>query len=239
MLPMLEFFPRLPTALLAGALAGAAVLVAPPLAADWRFGAEGGAVVRDGDSATRLRLTLDNADRPLTHSLYAEAVFYSEGNGTRVGYRPRFWFDDSLYAFGDAEARIDRPLLIDRGLLLIGGVGYRLIDTPTTAVGVEVGAGARSTRFETIADEDPVEDTEGLVLLRADASRELADLLRIELDADVLQGETLGEIRAEVALSYRVSGGAVRLGYRVRRLSFDGGATVDDDDFSVGFTYGF
>ena len=230
-------FARRPALAVAFATALSGALVAPPLAAEWDGGVQGGAVVRDGESATRLRARLSNDARPLTHSLYAEWVNYRRGNGYRVGYTPRFWFDERLYAFAELEGRIDRPLLIERGLLLLGGVGYRVFDSATAGLGVEIGAGARDTRFETEAGGG--EESEALGLLRTDAFREIADLVRLELDAQLLQGENLGELRAEAALAYRVGGGAVRVGYRLRRLSFDGGETIDDDDVSVSFTYGF
>ena len=215
-------------------------LASPGVFAEWRGGIEGGTVVRDGGNATRLGLRLANDERPLTHSLYADWLNYERGNGYRVGYLPRYWFDEALYLFGEAEGRVDRPLAIDRGLLLLGGVGYRVFDSAVAGLGIELGGGARSTRFEpSVGAAEGVEESEGLGLARVSAFRELADLVRLELDAETLQGARLGELRAEAALAYRVAGGAIRLGYRVRRLSFEEADTLTDEETSVTFAYGF
>ena len=209
--------------------------------ADWRVGAEGGTVVRDGGNATRLGVSLVEETRPLTHALRADWLRYGGGNGFHASYVPRWWFDRALYAFGQLEARTDPPLGIDSGVLGIAGVGYRVIDTPTRALGVEAGAGARRTEFEAdiAGDADGFTDSEGLVLLRGDFRQRIVDGLRLTVDAEALRGETLGELRAELALAYRVAGGAVRLGYRIRRLDRDGLPTLEDDAPSISFTVGF
>jgi len=215
---------------------------ATPVAAEWDLGIEGGTVIRDGSNATSLRLRATNDRRPLTQSVYAEWLRYSGGNGYRAGYLPRYWLDERLYAFGEAEGRVDRPIRIERGVSLVGGVGYRVYDSATAGLGVEVGGGGRSTRFEALPGEsDGVEESEGLGVVRAGAFKELADVARLELDVDVLQGSRLGELRAEAALLYRVPGGAIRLGYRASRITFadDDIDAIDDTQASVGFTYGF
>lgn len=221
------------------ALAALSLLSAPALA-DWTGGIEGGTVSRGGENATRLRVRLEETARPLTQSLYAEWLSYADGSGYRAGYVPRYWFDPKLYAFAEAEGRVDRPLRIDRGARLLGGVGYRLHDDATTGLGIELGVGGRSTRFEPLPGEsEGREDDEGLALVRVAAFRELAELIRLELDAEALQGTSLGEQRADASLAYRVAGGAIRLGVRYARVSFDEGDAIDDTQRSVSFTYGF
>jgi len=229
----------------AAVLIGTALAAAAsPAVADWTGGIEGGTVVRDGGNAVRLRLGLVNDDRPLSHNLYAEWLRYDDDNGYRVGYLPRFWVDERLYVFGELEGRVDRPLRIERQLLGVGGVGYSLYDSAERGLGAEVGAGVRSTRLEDESDtaaaaEEEDEESEGVVVLRAAAFQKIADLLRLELEGDAVQGERYGELHAEAALAYRVPGGAIKLGYRIRRLSFEDGPTLDDDDVSLAFTYGF
>ena len=63
-------------------------LLTAPALAEWSGGIEGGAVSRGGESATRLRVRLDESTRPLTQSLYAEWLSYADGNGYRAGYVP-------------------------------------------------------------------------------------------------------------------------------------------------------
>ena len=219
-----------------------------PVAADWSGGVEGGTVVRDGGNASRLRLTLRNDARPFSQSLYADWLRYDDGSGYRVGYLPRYWLDEALYLFGEAELRADRPLGIERGLLGIAGAGYRLLDTATSGAGVELGLGARRIELDLdgeaggdVDGADGVEtaETEALGLARAGLFHTLADTVRLELDVDLLQGERFGELAAEAGVAYRVSGGAVRLGYRVRRLSRDDAPTLEDDGVTASFTYGF
>ena len=203
--------------------------------ADWSGGVEGGTVVRDGGSATRLSVSLVEDGRPLTHALRADWLRYDEGSGYRAAYVPRYWLSEALYLFGDLEARRDRPFGIEAGYRGIVGGGYRVLDTATQGLGVELGLGGRHTEFELGGEE-----SEGLALARAAYRLTLVDDLRFGLDAEILQGETLGEVHAEASLAYRVpGGGAIRLGYRVRRLSRDGAPTIEDDAPSLSLTYGF
>ena len=228
------------TNLLRGTFAALVAALSTAAGAEWSGGVEGGTVVSGGESATRIRGRLDEDSRPLTHALYADWLNYGGGSGYRVGYVPRYWFDEKLYLFGEAEGRVDRPLRIERGALLLGGVGYRLHDSADAGIGVELGAGGRSTEFEALPGEtEGAEESEGLAVARLSAFREVAERVRLELDLDALQGSTLGELRAEGGLAYRIAGGAVRLGVRYRRLDVDGGEAIDDTETSVGFTYGF
>ena len=173
--------------------------------AEWNGGVEGGTVVSDGESATRIRGRLDEDSRPLTHSLYADWLNYGGGNGYRVGYVPRYWFDEKLYLFGEAEGRVDRPLRIERGALLLGGVGYRLARQRRCRRSVWSSARAGEARtFEALPGEtEGAEESEGLAVARLSAFREVAERVRLELDLDALQGSTLGELRAEGGLAYQ------------------------------------
>ena len=60
--------------------------------AQWSGGIEGGQVLRDDGTATRLRLRANNSSRPLSHFIYADWIRADTGgNIYEVGYRPRYW----------------------------------------------------------------------------------------------------------------------------------------------------
>jgi len=88
----------------------ALVICWPPQTAlaQWNGGVEGGTVFRDGGTATRLRLKADKSE-----------------NIYEIGYRPRYWFTNKFYSFGEGSIRVDRPLLIDSQTLIVGGIGVR------------------------------------------------------------------------------------------------------------------
>ncbi len=211
-----------------------------PAHAQWTGGIEGGTVFRDEGSATRLRLRAENQSRPLSHFVYVDWIRPDSGsNAFELGYRPRYWFSTQFYGFGEASIRTDRPILIDRQLLLIGGLGYSVISTPEQALFVEAGVGTRDTELVDI-DNNPQEDlSETLTLLRAGYRQVLSDLFQLEFDVDVFDGESLRQTLLEAGISVRIPGGAVKFSYRARRIEPDGGETLNDDDSFVSFTYGF
>lgn len=206
-----------------------------PAHAEWTGGVEGGTVIRDDGSATRLRFKAANNSRPLSHYLYADWLRTDDGeNSYALGYNPRYWINQQLYAFGEARARVDKPLSIDSEQLFVAGVGYQVIASQTTSLWGEAGVGQRSTEFS-----DNSDNSEMLGIVRAGFYQVLADLLRFEADVDVVSGETLTETTAEAGVAIRVAGGAMKLSYRTRQLKPDGGETVSDSDSFVSFTYGF
>lgn len=224
----------------AGITLASVMLISMPAAlAEWDGDIEGGTVLRDGNSASRLRLSLNNDARPFTQSIQADWIRYRNGNGYRLGYLPRFWIDERLYLFGSAEYRVEQPLGIDRSYLASAGAGYRLFDTKTRQLGLEAGAGIRGTRFEGGTGGSDAEDTEPFVQTRAYLVQTLLEQLRADADLSLIAGETIGEQQIDVGIAYRVGGGAVRLGYRLRRLTRDDAPSIDDDSTSVSFVYGF
>lgn len=226
-----------------GILFGLLLSVATPATAEWSGGIEGGAVVRDGDNATRLRLKLSNNDRPLNHTIYADWYRTDNGdNSYEAGYIPRYWFDDRLYLFGEARYRVDKPLDIDRDILLIAGAGYQLIATADRLLWAEAGAGQRDTEFGSQQGAGLTGDDDNsytFALLRGGYTQIFAELIRFELKADALQGEDLSESTAEIGLSVNAGGGAVKVSYRTRRLKINESPAVTDSDTVVSFDYGF
>lgn len=203
--------------------------------AQWSGGLEGGTVFRDEGQATRLRLKLQNPTRPLSQYVYLDWLRTNDGdNAYEAGYLPRYWFSNNVYAFGEASLRVDRPVQIDGQQLFIAGAGYQISNSREQSLWAEVGAGARNTQF---LDDSESDDT--LFLVRAGFHQILSELLRLELDFDLVDGESLTETTAEAGIAVRIPGGAVKFSYRTRRLEPDGAEAIEDDDTFVSFSYGF
>lgn len=220
-----------------GSIAALFFSVAPASAqAQWTGGLEGGTVVRDGDSATRLRGHLSLNERPLSHYLYAE-WYRSDNNSYEIGYEPRYWFTDKLYTFGDGRVRLEKALGIDRDTLLIGGLGVQLIATDSQQLWVEAGLGYRMIDFTPQTGLEDADEQVGTV--RGGASQVVADLFKLQLDADVFSSPSYTQSQLEAGVSMRLAQGAVKLSHRIRRVDIDGIDAVNDSDTAVSFTVGF
>ncbi len=214
--------------------------------AEWDGGIEGGTVLQDGGSATRLRLKLTNSSRPLSHFIYADWTRSDASSSSyEVGYQPRYWFGRSTYVFGDASVRQARPLNIDLETLVFGGIGIQLAASDETGFFAEAGIGQRSTEFTdtfqstftNAAGSDTTEET--LTIARAGFYQVLADLVKFELDANVNSGDTVTQSTAEAGIAVRAIGGSIKVSYRLRRIDVEGLDTVEDTDTAVSFSYGF
>lgn len=226
------------SALCCALLAGATLAWLAPATkshAAWSGGLEGGTVFRDGGNATRLRLKLQNPTRPWSQYLYVDWIRGgSGGNSYEAGYLPRYWFNNNFYSFGEISVGVDDPLSIDRERQLAAGVGYQLRPAKGQFLSLEAGAAFQQTEFSNGTEAD---DTLGL--LRADFSQVLSNLLRLELDLDYTDGESLSQATAEASIAIRVPSGAIKFSYRTRRISPDNGDTIEDEDSFVSFSYGF
>ena len=118
--------------------------------------------------------------------------------------------------------------------MFILGAGYQLSASPQQSLYFEAGAGVRNTQFSNDTEND---DT--LTLFRAGFYQTLSSLFRLELDFDLVDGETLTETTAEAGIAIRVPGGAVKFSYRARTLDPEGGESIEDEDTFVSFSYGF
>ena len=205
-------------------------------AADWTGGIEGGTVLQDGDSATRIRLVASREERPLSHYVYAEWV-RSDSNSYELGYKPRYWFNDNVYSFGEGRVRLKDTVTIDRNSLILGGFGVQLVATELRQVSLEAGVGYQMVTY---ADEINLEDTgAGLGMVRGYASQILSDLFRLELNGDILTSDETTETNLEAGISMRLAQGAIKVIHRIRRVDSDGLAEIDDSDTAVAFTVGF
>lgn len=203
--------------------------------AAWSGGLEGGTVFRDEGQATRLRLKLQNPVRPFSQYVYLDWLRTNDGdNAYEAGYLPRYWFSEKIYGFSEASLRVDRPVQIDSQQLFIVGAGYQLTSSREQSLWAEAGVGFRDTTF---LDDSESDDT--LALVRAGFHQILTELFRLELNFDLVDGESLTETTAEAGISVRIPTGAIKFSYRARRLDPDGGETIDDEDTFVSFSYGF
>ncbi|NND89928.1 MAG: DUF481 domain-containing protein [Granulosicoccus sp.] len=208
----------------------------PPATAAWTGGVEGGSVVRDGETATRIRIRASLDERPLSHYLYAE-WYRTDSNSIELGYRPRYWFASQLYTFGEGRVRFETSPGIERETLLLGGLGLQLVASDTQQAWLEAGAGYRLISF---TDDTGLEDRDEEVgILRAGGSQILSETFRLELDADLFTSTSLLQSQLEIGVSMRVPQGAIKLSYQIRRIDIDGLDTVDDSSTAVAFTVGF
>ena len=205
--------------------------------AEWSGGIEGGTVFRDSGNAARLRLTLRNNERPLTHYLYAEWLRGgSDDNSYSLGYNPRYWFNQTYYTFGESRIRQDEPLDIDQEIQVIAGVGGQFISDADQALYAEVGLGGRSIDFEGVDDAS----NEAIGVARLGYSRTLADTIKLDFALSGSQSsDEVTEASTEVGLSLRIPSGAVRVAYRTRYIKVDDFDSVTDDDTFLSFDYSF
>ena len=204
--------------------------------AEWTGGIEGGSVIRDGDSATRIRVRASLDERPLSHYLYAEWV-RSDTSSYEFGYKPRYWFTSKVYGFGEGRLRIEDALSIDRDTLLLGGAGIQLVATKARQVSFEAGVGYQLIDYAEDTGLDEV--GEGVGTLRGYASQTLSHLFKLELDADVFSSQSYLQSQLEAGVSMRLQQGAIKVSHRIRRVDIDGLDTINDSDTAVAFTVGF
>lgn len=213
------------------------LLAGQAVQAEWNGGIEGGTVVRDAGNATRLRLTLRNNERPLTHYLYVEWLRGGdENNSYSLGYNPRYWFNQTYYMFGESRLRQDEPLSIDQEIQLIAGVGGQLISDKDQGLYVEAGFGGRSIEFDDVDDAS----NEALGIARLGYFRSLVDTIKLDVALSAAQSsEEVSEASSELGLSLRIPSGAVRVAYRTRYLKVGDNDSISDDDTFVSFDYSF
>jgi len=205
--------------------------------AEWTGGLEGSTVVRDAGNALRLRLVLQNNERPLSHYFFAEWLNGDEGgDGFLVGYNPRYWFNETYYAFAESDIRTDDTFGIDQEIKLIVGLGGELFRTEQQVVTAEIGVGGTSVRYTD--DDESSQRALGLGKLRY--FRTLADTVKLDLSTQASRSDQqVTEASYEAGLSLRLTTGAVRLSYRSRYLKVGDAEAITDKDSFVSFGYSF
>jgi len=245
MYPELISGSRRPSANLAAwaiALAGVAAALAPSQASaqEWTGGLSGGAVIRDGEQSNRLRLSLTKESRPLSHNIYADYFFGGGEDAWEVGYRPRYWFGQQLYVFGELNYRVDEFIGIERETGEALGVGYQLTSKEHQSAYVEVSAGARQVTFtdEVALSGDMIDDlSQGFGRARLGYNQTLTDSLRFQFAASTTLAETYTEASAEAGVTVRLGTLALTVGYRLIEQRVDGQPDVSDDTTTFSFSY--
>jgi len=210
--------------------------LSPANGAEWTGGIEGGTVIRDGDSATRLRFAASLSERPLSHYVYAEWL-RSAANQYEIGYQPRYWLNEKLYSFGEGRLRLEDSASIDRTTSVLVGLGIQLIETKASRVTLEGGVGYQMVNYN---ESTGLEDLgSGVGLIRGSGQHTLSNLFKFELSANVFTSDSYLESNLEAGLSMRMAQGAVKISRRIRRIDNDGLAEIDDADTTVAFTVGF
>ncbi len=218
------------------AMLGVTTLSATSAYAEWTGGIEGGTVLSgDSENASRLRLKLSNDSRPLSHYIYADWIRSGNSDDSyELGYKPRYWVGEDLYVFGEARGRRESASSIDQSLSGLLGVGAQLIQTEEQSLFAELGAGYQTTEFS-----DDLEQSGSIGVARAGYRHVLADLILLELDADLDMAEELTTSILESGISLRVPGGSVKFSYRSTRYEVGDEDAVTQSDSFVSFSYGF
>lgn len=204
--------------------------------ADWTGGIEGGSVIQNDETATRLRLKASLDERPLSHYVYAEWVG-TDTSSYELGYKPRYWFNNNVYGFGEGRLQLNDTEIIDRDSSIIGGLGILFIATEARQLSFETGVGYQSIDYAEVTGLD--DDGSGVGVVRGYASQILSDLFRLELSGNTFASESYLEFNLEAGLSMRLAQGAVKISRRIRRIDSDGIAEFNDSETAVAFTVGF
>jgi len=238
--------------LLTTALAATAIVIPVVANADWSGDIEGGTVVSGDGNGSKLRFKMSNSDRPLNQQFYADWIRGDSGsNSYKVGYEPQYWITDQTYVFGDAsfdtgETNINfvdannmlssEVVDIDQRRNLFAGIGIQLLNSNSTNLFAEVGAGQTSTKFDSAAGFAD-QDTNSTVA-RVGASQLLTDFLRLELDADYTTSDNVDTTTADAGLALRMAGGSIKYTYRLNSTEI-AGKKADTSDSFVSYSYSF
>ncbi len=214
---------------------GILACIAPSQAlAEWDGGISGGAVIRDGVQSNRLRLSLTNQTRPLSHNIYADYIFGAGQDAYEIGYRPRYHFNERVYAFGELNFRVDQQVGIDRETGETLGIGYQLLQSDNQSAFVELSGGARQITFTNTALEDL---SQPFGRARLGYTQLLSDLARFQFSASSTLSDAFTESVAEVGITVNLATFALTVGYRVIDQRAEGQDAISDDTVTFSFNY--
>ncbi len=220
----------------ASALTLAVAMLSPSVAkAEWSGGLSGGAVIRDGAQSNRIRLSLSNDTRPLSHHIYADWIQSRGEDSYELGYRPRYWVTEKLYGLVDLSFRTDPVININRETTEAIGVGYQFLGNSQQSAVAEVAVGARQITFSAPGLEDL---SQPFARLRGNYTHVLTDIARFRLDLATIVSEDVQETSAEVGATVDFGTFAVNVGYRIIEQRIEGLPTISDDTVTLSFSYG-
>ncbi len=222
-------------------IASTANLLAPSAAmAEWTGGVEASSVIKGDAKGTRLRFKTVNNERPLYQELYADWIRPDTGGSDyEAGYKPKFWFSERTYAFGEGSLSTSKAAQIDQQQKLFAGLGIQLLNTNMTSLFMEVGAGQTTTKFDNTFLGTENKTIISSNIARMGAQQVLSDFIKLEIDGDYATSDESEQTTAEAGLSLRIPGGSVKYSYRIIKLEIGNNEPVETTDSSVSFSYEF
>lgn len=156
---------------------------------NWGGQGQIGAFQSSGNSdnvGVTVSLALERTGIDWQHRLRASADYQrSNGSTSReqylAAYEPRYQIDESLFAYGLAQYERDRFQGFSSRYSLSGGLGYKVIDSPTAQLSLKAGPAWRRVDFLDGTDESSLGGLAGV-----DLDWQLDPALKFTQDADVV-----------------------------------------------------
>lgn len=214
----------------------------------WHGGVSLGGTFASGNSSSRalsagadgVRAT--QADKITLYSLgnYARSksagVSTTTANLLRMGGRYDYNLSDSLFAFGGSEGETNKAGGIKSRLALNGGVGYKLVRTPTASLDLFGGLGFSDTKFTDGSKRNGME-----LLLGEEGTYKVSEATSVKQRLVVYPGESDIGTRAtlDAGVATAISGGwTLNAGLGARYASkVPAGQKKTDSLLTVGFGY--
>lgn len=222
-------------------LAILAITLPLSVSAEWTGGVEGGTVLDGENPKTSLELILKNQDRPFSQEINAEWLSDSDGYNTyELSYEPKYWFSDMTYAFGEGAIKtFGAASLDDYQRLLGGGVGIELINTDTQNLFAEVGVFQVTSIVA--ATELSAEFNESVVSsgFAVGGTQLIADLIKLEIDAEYLTSDNLDVSTAEAGISVKIPNGALKYSFNYISSTIGEAESIENSSSSISVKYNF
>lgn len=218
-------------------------VVSLPLSAnaEWTGGVEGGTVLDGENPSTSLELILKNQSRPFSQEINAEWLSNQDGFNTyELSYEPKYWFTEMTYAFGEGAIKtFGSASLDDYQRLLGGGLGIELINTATQNLYAEVGA-YQVTSIVAATEFSP-EFNEAVVSsgFTVGGTQTIADLIKLEVDAEYLTSDNIDVSAAEAGISVRIPNGALKYSFNYTSSTIGNQDPISNSSSSISVKYNF
>jgi putative salt-induced outer membrane protein len=212
----------------------------------WHGGISLGGAASSGNTSSRtLSATADMARATAADkiSLYSAAVYGRTGSTTtadlfRLGGRYDWNLSPQLFAFGGAETETNKAGGVKSRFGLNGGLGYKLVRTPTTAWDVFAGVGYTDTKFT-----DNTTRNGATLVLGEESSHKLSDTTTAKQRLVIYPGNSEVGTSAtfDAGLATAIAGGwTLNTGLSVRHAGKVAvGLKKTDSLVTVGFGYKF
>lgn len=215
--------------------------VVPAQAGEWSGGMELGFSNTAGNSRNSTLNTRFDAkwqNEIWSHEFFGDA-YYARSDGEKsaeryaLGYKPRRELTERSYAFGTLRHERDRFSDILGRTTLIGGYGRTLYKSTVTLLEAEVGAGARSTRYDVNPDNldrrEPILYVGGRYAHQISDSAKFVQTLRVEFGDENTWTESITSLTMRVTSSV-----SAKLSHTIRHNSAIEGARGKKADHITG-----